>query len=214
MMLGELQPTESCAAAILPEERARADMYGLIAALFLNAPSAELLQALAINTPAQPQLSAFTRAWQRLCERAAAAHAQQVADEFDALFVGVGPACVNPYAAHYLDRAQFKHSLAVLRGELAELRLGAHAHAGEPEDHISALCEAMRHLIIAGDAAGPAIDLETQRKLFSRHLQPWYGKFCASVSAAHGADFYRAVSSFAEAFFDLEAQSFDVSNDV
>ena len=197
--------------AIIAEERARADVYGLIANLFANAPTERLLRAVAESRPQDADAGAFAAAWCGLCESAAHADPRAVADEFDDLFIGIGPGRVNLYAAHYLQRGQFKNSLAALRGDLARLGLAARDDAGEPEDHLSALCEAMRYLI-AGDDAAPAADLEAQHEFFARHVQPWYRLFCSNLRNTEGARFYVGAADFAEAFFDLETQSFELED--
>ena len=197
--------------AIIGEERARADVYGLIANLFAVAPTEVLLRAVAECGSTDTDAGAFAAAWRGLRESAAHSDSCAVADEFDDLFIGIGPGRVNLYAAHYLQCGQFKNSLAALRGDLARLGLGARADAGEPEDHLSALCEAMRFLI-AGDDAVPAADLAAQHEFFARHVQPWYRLFCSNLRNTEGARFYAGVADFAEAFFDLETQSFELAD--
>src|SRR5205807_6891703 len=74
---------------------------------------------------------------------------------------------------------------APLRGELAALGLARRNEAAEPEDHIAALCDAMRHLI-----AEQQRDLDEQRRFFARWIQPIrseerrVGKECRSRGCA------------------------------
>jgi TorA maturation chaperone TorD len=96
--------------------------------------------------------------------------------------------------------------LAELRDDLARLGFTRAGQAAEPEDHIAALCDVMRLLILGG------ADLATQQDFFARHLAPWYRKFAGALGSTEGADFYKTVGSFAEAFFDVESASFEIGN--
>lgn len=190
------------------EERARAEHYALLARLLHAAPDAALLDALAragraLGADAGP----LPQAWAALGAAAAAMPLQAVCDEFDALFVSVGKPAVMSHASWYLTGFLQEEPLADLRADLAELGLGRRAGVTETEDHIAALAEVMRHLVLtAPDAAG----LQRQRAFFGRHVAPWYADLAQALGQAPGADFYAKVGALLRAFMDIEREAFDM----
>lgn len=190
------------------EERARAEHYALIARLFHAAPDAALLAALAqAGRTLGGELGGLPRAWAALGAAAGSMPLQAVADEFDALFVSVGKPAVMSNGSWYLTGFLQEEPLAELRDDLAALGLGRRPGVTETEDHIAALAEVMRHLVLTGpDEAG----LARQRQFFGRHLAPWYAQFAGALAAAPGADFYARVGGLLAAFMDIERQAFDM----
>ncbi len=195
--------------AVSDEDRARADHYALVARLFVAAPDERLLTALAdtgrvLGTSDSP----FSRAWAALGEAARMHTASAVRDEYDALFLGIGRPDVMLYGSFYLAGFLMEEPLARLREDLAALGLARRQGVGEPEDHVAALAEVMRHLVLTGpDAEG----LARQRAFFAQHLQPWYGRLADALAAAPQADFYRRAGELARAFFDIESEAFEMA---
>jgi TorA maturation chaperone TorD len=190
------------------EDRARAEHYALIARLFHAAPDAALLAALAqAGHMLGAADGALPRAWAALGAAAQAMPLQAVADEFDALFVAVGKPDVMCNGSWYLTGFLQEEPLAELRDDLAELGLGRRPGVTETEDHIAALAEVMRHLVLTGpDEAG----LARQQRFFSRHLAPWYAQFAGALATAPVADFYAKVGGVLAAFMDIEREAFDM----
>ncbi len=190
------------------EDRARAEHYALIARLFHAAPDAALLAALAqAGQTLGGDQGDLPRAWAALGVATRAMPLQAVVDEFDALFVSVGKPEVMCNGSWYLTGFLQEEPLADLRDDLAELGLGRRPGVTETEDHIAALAEVMRHLVLTGpDEAG----LARQRQFFGRHLAPWYAQFAGALAAAPGADFYARVGGLLAAFMDIERQAFDM----
>ncbi|NMG50139.1 molecular chaperone [Azoarcus communis] len=199
-----LQPVPSWS----EEDRARADHYALLARLFYAAPDEALLQALVASSSALGQgQGAFAEAWRALGAAAASHSAAAVADEYAALFISVGKPKVMLNGSWYLTGFLQEEPLAELRDELAELGLGRRQGVAETEDHLAALAEVMRHLVLtAPDEAG----LARQRGFFHRHLARWYGDLAAAIAAAPEADFYIRAGGLLQAFFDIERQAFDM----
>lgn len=195
--------------AIAAEDLARADLYALVARLFYGPPDAALLHLLASagdvgEEGADGRLSA---AWSALRRAASACDAVVLREEYDALFVGVGESCVSPYALAYMDGASRRpHPLAALRETLAGLGLARSVRAGEPEDHVAALADVMRHLIVDG-ARAEADRQRAQAQFFSAFIEPWYEGLCDAIEACAQGSFYRSVSRFTRAFLDLERAS-------
>ena len=195
---------------ISPEDQARADFYALVGRLFSAAPDRQLLHSLARSEAlAGDGDGIFPQAWRRLCQAASVCEADVVAEEFDALFIGVGKPDVVLYGSYYMAGFMMEKPLARLRVHLIELGLARQAEVNEPEDHISALTEVMRHLIL-DDIASPDQRDKRQREFFSRHLAPWYASLFDVIAAAPKANFYRRASEFARAFLDLDRQAFEI----
>ena len=188
------------------EDRARADHYGLIGRLFFAAPDAALLRALAESGAALGQgESPFAHAWAALGELAGQTDAASVSAEYEALFYGIGRQEVMLFGSIYLAGFLQEEPLANLRDDLAELGLGRRDGVTETEDHIAALAEVMRHLVLTGpDAAG----LARQRAFFKRHLQSWYGELAAALNASPQAEFYARVGALTQAFLDIKSEAF------
>lgn len=193
----------------LDEETARAEVYGLLAALYYAAPSAELHDNLKVAVTEAPAPGALLEAsWADLV---AAARGQSLADigrEYDALFGGVGKPEVYLFGSHYLSGFLNEKPLAALRTDIAALGLARDEAMPETEDHVAYLCEVMRYLIAGDDAA--VANLTRQREFFARHVQSWLPLMCEAVMQHPKARFYRALAAFTQAFASVEAQGFDM----
>ena len=192
------------------EELQRAELYGLLARLWLAPPDAELLQQFAVAVTEAPTPGAFLEApWQDLVAALRASTEAAAAQEFDALFVGIGKADILLYASHHLAGALNEKPLVALRTDLAALGLTRDAAASETEDHLSFIFEVMRYLIAGDDLA--LCNLERQRQIFRAHLQPWVADaLCAAVQTHPRARLYAALAAFTRAFMEVEAQGFDM----
>lgn len=195
---------------VTPEDAARAEFYGLIARLFVAPADRALLRALAQSAAAAGDGDgAFPDAWRNLCGAASACEPDVIAEEFDALFVGVGKPDIVSHASFYLAGFMNEKPLAQLRAELAELGLARQVGTRETEDHITAICEAMRHLVL--DESHSQMDRDArQRAFFARHVAPWYAAFCDAVEAHPAANFHRTVAKFVRAFLDLDRQAYEI----
>ena len=191
------------------EELARAELYGLLARLWLAAPDAELLAQFGVAVTQAPQPGAFLEApWQALVGAMRATTPQGAAEEFDALFLGVGKPEVFLFGSFYLTGFLNEKPLAQLRTDLAALGLVRGEQSHQTEDHVAALFEVMRYLIAGDDAA--VCNLERQRSFFRAHLQPWAEKLCDAIEAQPRAQVYRALAGFTRAFLQVEVQGFDL----
>jgi TorA maturation chaperone TorD len=197
-------------AAVLQEDRARADFYALISRLFYAGPDAGLLAALAgaDKIAGEAENVSLAQAWKSLISAAAAMDAEAAQEEYDSVFVGTGKAEITPYASHYLAESMKESVLVRLRAELAASGLERDQRAAEYEDHFSGLCEVMRHLIHLGsdDAA-----VQKQKTFFMRYLVPCYAGFCDAVTDSPNTNFYKPVARFTKAFLDVENESFEIA---
>jgi TorA maturation chaperone TorD len=191
-----------------PEEVARANFYGLLARLFYAPPDANLLAAIA---SAEEDLEldeggdGIGEAWQTLARACAGADPEAVREEFETAFVGTGKAPVTLYTCAYTIRYSNEAPLVDLRGELHELGLGRRDDVSEPEDHIAALCEVMRHLV-----AQQNVDLAEQKRFFEKWLFPAVEPLCAAIQKSEVTRFYKAVGHFANRFFGIEHSAFEM----
>ena len=191
------------------EELARAELYGLLAGLWLAPPDAALLQQFKVAVTVAPQPGGHLEApWGELVAAMRATDLAAAAAEHQALFHAVGRPEVLAYASFHLSGFLNERPLALLRDDLARLGLTRDADGLETEDHIAFLFEVMRWLIAGDD--GALCNLEQQRRFFRAHLQPWVDKLCEAVSAHPRADTWRAVAALTQAFVQVEAQGFDL----
>jgi TorA maturation chaperone TorD len=191
------------------DELARAELYGLLSRLWYAPPDAPLLQQFAVAVTQAPETGSILEApWQELVAAMRATTDQQAADEYDALFQGVGKPDVFLYGSYYVAGFLNERPLARLRDDLAALGLGRDPAMGETEDHVAYLCEVMRYLI-AGDDLG-VCNLEQQRRFFRTHLQPWIEQLCDAVAQHPRARLYAALATLTRVFVQVETQAFDL----
>ena len=193
----------------LDEETARAEVYGLLAALYYSAPPQSLYDNLCVAATEAPAAGAVLEgSWSELVAAARGLSRSEIALEFDALFGGVSRPEVYLYGSHYLSGFLNEKPLAALRGDIAELGLARDDAMLETEDHVAYLCEVMRYLIAGDDVA--VANLTRQREFFTRHVQSWLPHMCEALAAHPKARFYRALAGFTQAFVSVEAQGFDM----
>ena len=193
----------------LDEETARAEVYGLLAALYYAPPGPDLLAQLRVAVTEAPAAGGFLEEpWRQFVGTVRELGDEQVANEYDALFGGVGKPEVYLFGSWYLSGFLNEKPLAALRSDLAALGLARDEAMPETEDHFACVCEVMRYLI-AGDDVEVA-NLTQQRKFFSTHVQPWVPAMCEAISAHPKARFYAALAGFTAAFVSVEAQGFDL----
>ena len=195
------------ASEITEEDKLRAQMYRLLAAVLVRQPDRTTLDRIAAL--GGDEGSPLGRALGALGRVAAASGPAAVDDEFHDLFVGVGRGELMPYGSYYLTGFVYEKPLARLREDMARLGIARADDVREPEDNIASLCEMMAGLI-EGDFDTPA-DLATQRKFFDAHIGPWAGQFFADLEAAKSARFYMPVGTVGRVFMEIEATAFEMA---
>ena len=201
------QTTAASDAAGAAQEAGRADVYAIIGRLFYHAPDASLLAAIkaggAEEAAAHGPLGA---AWRALREACATAEPASVAREFDNLFVGVGKSEITPFTSHYVTETAPDRHLVQLRQVLASWDLRGGSAAAETEDHISGICDVMRHLV------GDNRPLDQQLLFFNQFLRPGLVPFCEAIVRSANASFYRCVAQFTLAFLAVEHAAFEMED--
>ncbi|SCC95783.1 Cytoplasmic chaperone TorD family protein [Thiomonas sp. X19] len=191
------------------EDAERADLWGLLALLFIAPPQQDVLSQLhGMLVDTEMENSTLQSAWCQLLRTAAATTPAQVRDEFETLFGGTGRPAVYVYGSFYLAGALHEKPLARLRADLQELGLTRRIDLGETEDHFAILAETMRFLINGDDPA--VCTLSRQRDLFQRHIHPWGAQMCVTIEGDPSAHFYRALSVFTREFLKVEQMAFDM----
>ena len=191
------------------EELARAELYGLLARLWLAPPDEALLTQFRVAVTEAPVPGGHLEApWQSLVGALRDTTESDAANEYDTLFGGVGKPEVFLYGSFYLSGFLNEKPLAMLRSDLAVLGLTRDDGRGETEDHIAYGLEVMRYLIAGDDPA--VCTLEQQRRFFRRHLQPWVERLCDAVEAHPATRVWRELAAFTRAFVQVETQAFDM----
>jgi TorA maturation chaperone TorD len=194
--------------ALPPEEAARADFYALLGRLFHAGPDAALLASLA-HAAAVPAGGdpALAKAWQELVDASSAMDADAGADEYNALFGGMGKSQVSIYAGFYSGALAIDHPRVRIQNDLAALGLARRDAVTEPEDHFAGLFDVMRVLVAGGAGRSPAA-LTEQRGFYENHLKPGAARFFEAVARAKDSNYYRKIAALGAAFIALETESF------
>jgi TorA maturation chaperone TorD len=191
------------------EELARAEVYGLLATLYLAAPGADLYAQLRVAVTQAPAEGGFLEgSWSELVAASRRLALAEVGEEHTALFGGVARPEIPLNSSCFIAGALNEKPLVVLRDDLAALGLERPAEVLETEDHIAALCEVMRYLIAGDDLS--VSHLAAQQRFFNAHLRGWSEGLCEAIIQHPRADFYRAVAVFTRDFLAVEAQGFDL----
>jgi TorA maturation chaperone TorD len=188
-----------------PEELARGNFYGLLGRLFFAPPDTSLLEALAGAEHVTAGDADLRDGWEALIDAAVHADAEALRESYDGAFVGTGKSPVSLYTTAYTLRFASEAPLAALRGDLAELGLARHTSSHEPEDHIAALCDVMRHLVAAEERA-----VWRQARFFNRWIAPAAQPLCDAIAQHLPGTFYEHVARLARAFFELERSAFEM----
>lgn len=190
------------------EDAARAEHYAMLSRLFAAPPDAAFLDTLArlaaaFGTADKP----LGQAWKALGEAIQKTTPAMLDDEYTRLFLTIGRPEVMLFGSFYLAGFLMEEPVVDLRSDLARLGLGRRIGVMESEDHLTALCDVMRHLILTGpDTAG----LARQRAFFAAHISPWTDPFCEALEQAPEASFYPRTAALVRAFFDIERLAFDM----
>jgi TorA maturation chaperone TorD len=189
--------------AMPEEDRVRADIYNFLAAYLITKPDAA---ALAVASALTGDDSEFGRAFAALSRIAGKIAAHEAADEYDALFIGLGRGELLPYGSYYLTGFLNEKPLAKLRNTMQALGIERQDQVKEPEDHIGSLMEMMAGLI-SGRYGKPA-SITIQRDFFMAHIEPWAGHFFKDLEAAKSSRLYQPIGAIGRLFMEIEKSAF------
>ena len=193
----------------LDEETARAEIYGLLAQLFYQVPAPDLLSQMRVAVTDAPVAGGFLEEpWRQVVTAAQQSSDEEIANEYNQLFGGVGKPEVYLYASHYVSGFLNDKPVARLREDLSALGLERDDSMSETEDHFACLCEVMRYLIAGDDVS--VSNLTHQETFFATHIQPWAQEMTESIAKHPKAQFFAVLAEFTQAFLGIEAQGFDL----
>jgi len=188
---------------ITEEDQLRADMYNFLGLLLSGPPSKETLSKTAAL---QGDESAMGEAINAMARVTKATSAKAVESEFMALFIGLGRGELLPYTSFYLTGFLNEKPLAMLRKDMAGLRITRAPNIYEPEDNIASLLEMMGGMVTG--RFGEVTPLDQQAAFFNKHIGSWAAHFFADLEAAKSSVFYAPVGSAGKAFMDIEREAF------
>ena len=196
----------------LPEDLARADLYGLIARFFYQPPDQELLNQIAASIPdgeeAKAEDAPLAKVWHSVVEVAKNNPAKAWHEEFDRNFISVGRPNVILNGSFYMAGHLNEKPLVDIRRALDTFGLESAEEVTETEDHLSALCEVMRYLIAGDDVE--ISNLTNQRVFFNDHIRPWYDELCDAIEGIPDMHLYHPIAALTREFLAIEGQSFDM----
>jgi len=193
--------------ALAAPDAARADVYAVIGRFFYRAPDESLLAALIQGDDGEVAADgALGAAWHIVREACVTADPAALAREFHSLFGGVGKSEITPFSSHYVKEGTPDRHLVRLRGLLASWNLQGSSATGETEDHVSGICDVMRHLISDNRP------LDEQLLFFNEFLRPGLAPFCEAILQSENASFYRCVAQFTLAFLTVERAAFEMED--
>ncbi|WP_038174718.1 TorD/DmsD family molecular chaperone [Vibrio pacinii] len=181
------------------QQSIRSEIYLVLATLYRQAPSAEMIEFLA-QLETEPSNSAMKVAWDKLKNAALASDTQTLTDEYQELFIGIGRGEVMPFASWHLTGSLMEKPLAAIRHDLTRLGFERAESVKEPEDHISALCEVMAALVSEEE--------NLQQAFFNTHIAPWFESLIKQILQAKHASFYLCVAELTHAFLTVEQVRF------
>lgn len=193
--------------ALDEEEKARADLYALLGRMFYGPPDAALLRAIVGggDVGAEAANAPLALAWRDLGQACALSNEDAARVEYDSLFIGTGKAEISLYLGAYSGRGAADRLLLDLKEFLAARGLARRESAREPEDHIAAVFEVMRHLI-----AGERASVADQKAFFNTYLWSGATALCDAIVDSPKTDLYKAVARFAKSFLELEHTAFEI----
>ena len=205
----------------LETAKARANIYGLLAAVFRAEPTVALVQE--IMSPAfSGVLSNLGHSLSdSFREDSARDLAADLALEYTRLFIGPGPR-ISPHGSLHVDLGNASENMLWSRQTVAVKRFieatGLHydeEFSGMP-DHISAEFEFMAKLAqreaaswAEGDEEDACWCRETQEKFLKEHIQSWVPRFCDKLVALAEKPFYRQIAEVTKVFLGFEREEFE-----
>lgn len=197
------------------EDQVRADFYALLAHLFSRAPDDRVLQSIVITQePTDEASTELTKAWRALSAASAVVTHDALVEEYEAVFVGVGRPPVILYGSFYIAGFMMEKPLAELRDDLAKMGFSRNAEVRESEDHLAAVSDVMRALILGvmGSGTDAPAEIAAQKVFFEKHLKPWVFKCCTAIQVYEKSNYYKRVAKFAEQFFAMESEAFEMQH--
>ncbi|MBL4749912.1 MAG: molecular chaperone TorD family protein [Amylibacter sp.] len=188
---------------VCEEDQLRVQMYDFLGLLLSRPPTAEVLQQTRALSGDTSELGEAINAMARIAK---ATKAAAVESEFTALFIGLGRGELLPYTSFYLSGFLNEKPLAMLRKDMAGLRITRAPNVFEPEDNIASLMEMMAGMILG--RFGETVPLDKQTAFFNKHIGSWAPHFFDDLAGAKNSVFYASVGAAGKAFIEIEREAF------
>lgn len=205
MFIAQNYDAETASGGTAPEDVARAQLYRLLAGLLGAAPDTQTLDAVASlrgdHTPLGEALS-------RLAGEASGVGSDQLATDYQQLFIGLGRGELVPYASYYLTGFLHEKPLARLREDMDRLGVARGEGVVEPEDHVASVLELMAGLI--DGSLVPGADDARQLRFYEAHIGSWLPYFFRDLAASPSSSFYAAVGAVGVEFMLIEQRAFEM----
>ncbi|MCW8886358.1 MAG: molecular chaperone TorD family protein, partial [Motiliproteus sp.] len=186
----------------------RSDAYALLARLLAAPADEQLLNWLQQIELDENQDSLMNEAWTVLQLAASRAHPDQIAEEYQQLFIGIGRGELVPFGSWYLTGFLMEKPLVQLRHDLKQLGFERDEEVCEPEDHMAALSEVMAVLVNPEEG----FTKDQQQTFYNLHVGCWSQRFFIDLQNAKNAHFYSAVGRFGEIFTGMESLLLEPEN--
>ncbi|MFQ6017500.1 MAG: molecular chaperone [Kiloniellaceae bacterium] len=193
---------------------ARSNLYGVLAMVYREEPSADLLRQVRDGEFLAALSEAGVALGREFLDGAAEGLADDLAVEYTRLFVGPGKH-IPPYESVQREGALWGKSTSDVAA-FVERRGFAYRpdYRGLP-DHVSVELEFMQQATAqearayeAADAAGAAVCRGIGAAFLEDHLGQWIPEFCDKVMAAAERPFYREMAKLTKGFMESELQEF------
>lgn len=191
--------------AVNAEEQMRADLYSLLGKILFFTPDKTTLENLA---GLQGDDTEMGKAFNTLANLSSKMNLQEISEEYNDLFIGMGRGELLPYGSYYLTGFLNEKPLAKLRNSMRELGIERDESIKEPEDHIGRLFEMMSNMIVGN--YGKPMDLQTQKTFYETHIEPWAEHFFKDLEAAKNSRFYQPVGTIGRLFVEIETNAFSM----
>ena len=198
---------------------ARANVYGLLADVFREAPSDALLSKLR-EPECSDALTALNLSLDEMFESTPQDQLNEnLAIEYTRLFIGPS-SHISPHESMHTE-ARFGEKKALWGEQTVEVKkfmeaagLKVNDAFGGMPDHISAELEFMQQLLLKEAEAwtnqehelGQNI-LNIQKRFYDEHLSKWVSNFCNDVIEKTGLPFYKQFSEVTKDFIELEKET-------
>ena len=145
---------------------------------------------------------------------------EELAREYAALFLGVGPKTVSLCESVYRSKfgLLYQSTLFDVQQSYREIGMAKSDQYREPDDHIAVelsymarLCNMTREAVSAGRAGrAQALQyLSLQRAFLEGHLLQWVPRFSQDLIAAASPGFYRAIAHLLKGYIGIDGRLID-----
>lgn len=205
MTVGNISTDHDGTSFVSEEQIWRANTYGVLSALLAREPDDNTLNKLRVMTNDSSianEKSPMALAWSSLIDAANNSSTEDISNEFQDMFIGVGCGEITPYGSWYITGFLMEKPLAELRQTLARLGMERLQGIRESEDHIAALCDVMRILIM--DEIEQEDSFSLQQDFFTTHIEPWGLKLFKDMQMVRSAKFYKCAGALGQKFIEIE----------